>query len=83
MSVLIFRDCTKIISQSPSVGDDEEKSILLYLGLRLVADGQHLCGGLFCEIERCLSERQKDIKKRGERFGDCRGAMKRSDPQRL
>lgn len=83
MSVLIFRDCTKIISQNPSAGDDEGKSILLYLGLRLVANGQHLCGGLFCKIERCLSERQKDIKKRGERFGDCRGAVKRSDPQRL
>lgn len=59
MSVLTFTDCTTIIRQPLFTGDDEGKPVVLYLGLRLVADGQHLTGlfyFIFFETERDFSE---------------------------
>lgn len=47
MSVLTFTDCTTIIRQPLFTGDDEGKPVVLYLGLTLVADGQHLTGLFF------------------------------------
>lgn len=59
MSVLTFTDCTAIIRQPLSSGDDKGKPVVVYLGLRLVTDGQHLTVSVvffLCETESDLSE---------------------------